>query len=181
MTSKYVPPALRNKNRFTTLEEETRPSPIPKQEEFPSLGGSPRTSSNGWKTKKSFAVLATEWNDHSEEEKAKEEYRRETEKREAEKRERDMRNMVVFKRRDSFDEYDDNAYIVEDTSPAPPYEEDGWTTVERKVRRELSEEEKHARLEAREAEEKERKAQEDSVWNASNADDWDYRDRRVNN
>ena len=181
-SNKYIPPAFRNKNRFMTLDEDARaPTPMPKQEEFPVLGGSPRTTSNGWKAKKSFAVLATEWNDHSEEEKTKEEYRRVAEKRESEKRERDMRNMVVFERRSSFDDaYDENTYMMEDAAPATQDTGD-WVTIERKARREISEDEKQMREEAREAEERDRNAYEDSVWNASNADEWDYRDRRVNN
>jgi hypothetical protein len=68
-----------------------------------------------------------------------------------------------------------------DENDTTPTENDGWVTIERKVRHEFSEEERQARMEAREAEDKARQAQENSVWNTSNADDWDYRDRRVNN
>jgi hypothetical protein len=174
-TNKYVPPAFRNanKNRFSSLDER----PIPKQEDFPTLGATQAPPTTHWKTKKSFAVMATEWNDHSEYEKMRGEYSTAKEKREAAIRERDMRNIVPFQPHRSPGE------IREDESElmAEPVEHDEWKTIERKARREYSDEEKHAREEAREAEEKARQAQEDSVWNSSNADDWDYRDRRTIN
>ena len=174
-TNKYIPPAFRNasKNRFSTLDER----PIPKQEDFPTLGVSQTSTSTHWKTKKSFAVMATEWNDHSEYEKMRGEYSNANQRREAAIRERDIRNVVTFQPHASSDEirHDESELIAE------PIEHDGWQTIERKARREYSDEEKHAREEAREAEEKARQAQEDSVWNASNTDDWDYRDRRTIN
>lgn len=174
-TNKYIPPAFRTttKNRFSSLEER----PLPKQEDFPTLGTSQTTPSTNWKTKKSFAVMATEWNEHSEYEKMRGEYSSANEKREAAIRDRDMRNIVTFQPTTSVD------IIREDESELMPVpmEGDEWRTIERKVRREYSDDEKHAREEALEAEEKARQAQEDSVWNSSNADEWDYRDRRTVN
>ncbi len=57
MSGKYVPPALRSKKEPTLTSDD-----------FPSLGGSKQTEKTSFKPTRSFAVLATEWNEHEEDE-----------------------------------------------------------------------------------------------------------------
>jgi hypothetical protein len=173
MSSKYIPPALRNKASVP---------PVPSANEFPSLGsarGSPNTT---WKHKTSFAVLASEWREQSEEDAEKREIQQATERREAERRAAEER-MIVHHRKRHIDEiyemeedYEDDTMWAQTTART---NEDGWTTVERKAKKELTLEETILREQKREEEEKRAQAERDSVWDASANNDWDYRDRRA--
>lgn len=164
MSSKYVPPAFRAK---------APPAP----QEFPALASVESNTSSQWKSKTSFAVLAAEWRDHAEEDAAVRAHQMEEEKRQAEKDAAEQRRIVRHKR--TIDEvYDDADYDEPPTNPAD--NDDGWVTIERKVRKELTPEEKFAREQKREEEETRAKREHDSVWgDASGNTDWDYRDRRA--
>jgi hypothetical protein len=169
-SNKYVPPALRSKA-------------IPTASDFPALGTA-RVQNNTWKT--SFAVLASDWNEHAEEETAKREFKAAVEKREADKRAAEQRAFVNRKRPvDAIYDMDCEEDRVEDSiwaaAGAPKEEENGWTTVEPKLKKELTLEERIARDQKVEEEEKRaqaaREAARDSVW--GDASEWDYRDRRA--
>lgn len=168
MSGKYVPPAMRNKKNSG---EESKVK-IPSQDEFPSLGSGKSKSS--FKPIRSFAALATEWNEHAEEEKVRKETREMMDRREAERREADTRHVFVYRQR----EVEYNSYVEEyDSYQSKSEDPDDWTTIEKKARRDLTPEElleKKLRME-----EEERRLAEDSVWNESNGDEWDYRDRRA--
>ena len=94
-------------------------------------------------------------------------------RREADIRDRDARNVFTYRQTET---YDDN-YFPSDTVEYEQPTTDDWTTIEKKPKRELTEEEKMERELLREVEEGTN--QTDSVWNTQNGDDWDYRDRRV--
>lgn len=171
MSGKYIPPALRNKNRFQF--EEPKPK-VPTQDDFPALGGkSIAKTKTSFQPTRSFAVLATEWNEHEEEEKIRKETREMMERREAEKQAIENRHVFVYHKRDDYDQTD----YVDKYDNHQQHTSDEWTVIEKKARRDLTTEElfeKKLRLE-----EEEKRQAEDSVWNDSTGDDWDYRDRRV--
>lgn len=170
MTSKYVPPGLRNKNHPPVQKEKTFTP-----EEFPSFGTAP-PSSGGWKNKHSFAVLATDWNAQDEDGRIQQEYRRTMEIRENERRQSEMRHIVRLQRGPSSSA--ENSEDDDERPPIPsnPDEADGWTVVRhRKVRREYTEEMRRERDMQREADELRESSEyqrqlEDSVWNASGED-----------
>ena len=153
----YVPPHLRSK-------------PIPKEDDFPSLGV-PKSKSQ-FIPKRSFASLANDWSEESEFQKQKEEVRRAVETREILRRESDIRNLVTFTNNNvRFQEYQPETESVEQPS-------DEWTTVNHiKLKREFTDEERLKRELAKEEEEK-RMKDEYSMWASNANDDWDYRDRR---
>jgi hypothetical protein len=169
-SNKYIPPALRNK----------APTPAPTANEFPALNSSRSSVSNGvWKNKTSFAVLASEWREHAEEETVRRELQEAAEKREQEKRAAEER-MFVPRKRPVDDIYDYEEDEDDEMALSPETTEDaGWTTIERKPRKELSIDEKIARQLKQEEEEKRAQMERDSVWDASGNTDWDYRDRRA--
>ena len=170
MSGKYVPPAMRNKK--TVVED--RKIKMPTADEFPSLGSNSLKTKTSFKPVRSFALLATEWHEHEEEEKIRKEARDAIERREAERRELDNRNVFVYRQND----HDDNSYYEQyDGYQANPSEVDEWKTIEKKTRRELTVEESYEKK--LRMEEEERRMEEDSVWNQGNSDDWDYRDRRA--
>ena len=168
MSGKYIPPAHRNKK----ANVEDANAKVPTQADFPSLGmGKPKVS---FKPIRSFAALATEWQEHEEEEKIRKEAREMIERREAEHREIDNRNVFVYRQNDDENVEYDEEYGGYPLKTSNPYD---WTTIEKKARRELTTEEmyeKKVRME-----EEERRMAEDSVWNNGNEDAWDYRDRRA--
>ena len=168
MSGKYIPPALRNKK--ANVEEAKMK--VPTQADFPSLGmGKPKVS---FKPIRSFASLATEWQEHEEEEKIRKEARDMIDRRDAERREIENRNVFVYRQNEDENvEYDEEygGYSLKTSNP------DDWTMIEKKARRELTTEEmfeKKLRME-----EEERRMAEDSVWNNRQDDEWDYRDRRA--
>lgn len=161
----YVPPHLRNKKKVEEI--------VPPKDDFPVLGMSKTKTS--FPPKRSFAALAMEWSEEADIQKQKEEYRKEMENREMRRKEAEMRNVVKFT---NTTHYTDDAYPEEDTVLYPSSSDD-WTTVNhKKLKRELTIEEKMERDAIREEEEK-RMNEEDSMWNSNPADEWDYRDRRV--
>lgn len=168
MSGKYIPPSLRNRKQVENDNKQKVPSP----DDFPSLGYVKPKSS--FKPIRSFAVLANEWQEHAEDEKIRKETRETMERREAERREADNRNVFVYRQHEvESNTYDDYC----DGYESRPTESDDWTTIEKKARRELTTEElfeKKMRME-----EEERRLAEDSVWNDSKGDEWDYRDRRA--
>lgn len=170
-SNKYVPPALRSKS-------------LPTASDFPALGTA-RVQNNSWKTKTSFAVLASDWNEHAEEEAAKREFQAAIEKQELDKRAAERRTVVSRKRHvDDIYEMECEEDRVEDSIWAADESKedgDGWTTIESKAKKELTLEERIARDQKIEEEEKRaqaaRDAGRDSVW--GDASEWDYRDRRA--
>ena len=171
MSGKYIPPSLRNRNRFVIDEPKQK---VPTADDFPSLGGTSVTKHKAsFQPVRSFAVLATEWNEHAEDEKIRKEAREAMEHREAEKRAIESRNVFVYHKNDHY--YDDQ--YEHEYNEQVEVGSDGWTTVQKKAQKDLTAEElleKKLRLE-----EEERRLAEDSVWNDSTGDDWDYRDRRA--
>jgi hypothetical protein len=169
MSGKYIPPAMRNKGRFQTEESIQK---IPSQDDFPAFGSvKPKTA---FKPVRSFAVLANEWQEHSDDEKARKETRDIIERREAERRETENQNVFIYRQHEHKANTYDDEYVGCQSNPT---DVDDWTTIEKKARRELTTEElyeKKLRME-----EEERRLAEDSVWNDSKGDDWDYRDRRA--
>lgn len=163
--TKYIAPSLRNKARITPNDD------------FPALTNKTKTNS-GSQWKHSFASLATQWKVLDEEETEKREFREAIEKREAERRESELKNIVLTRKRHIDAIYEeDNEYLSEENDDTSFENNDGWTVVERKIRRELTEEERLAR--EHNQENVEQKENEQSVWNTNNEnDDWDYRDRR---
>lgn len=167
MASKYVPPALRNKKG----EEPTKK--LPTIDEFPTLGPAIARTKTGFAPTRSFAVLASEWNEHAEDEKIKKETHDNISRREANLRERDARNVFTYRQH----EHEDRSYFKSENIEYEEDATDDWTTIEKKPKREFTIEEKIARDIRREEEEK---AMEDSsVWNVQHTDEWDYRDRRT--
>ncbi len=132
-SGKYVPPHMRNKK----VEEPPAPAPSPAPASEP--------SSTPWGEKKTFAQLAKEWD-----EKMKLD---ELEKKQIEKEEEDHRmyrrvNMPLphFHNVHRFVEPEDDEFPPEEEAPKPePTGEDEWITVDRKVRRKKTMEERLAR------------------------------------
>ena len=160
MSGKYVPPALRNKKE-----------PSLTSDDFPSLGGSKQPTKTSFKPTRSFAVLATEWNEHEEDEKIRKETRDSAQRHEAQRRALNDRNVFVYR--------PDTEYYNEDRpdDSLQPLADDDWQVIQKKAQRELTTEElfeKKARME-----EEEKRMEEDSVWKDGNLTDWDYRDRRA--
>jgi hypothetical protein len=161
MSGKYIPPALRNKKE-----------PSLTSDDFPSLGISSQQSKTSFKPTRSFAVLATEWNEHEEEEKLRKEAQQSIQRHEAQRRAINDRNVFVYR--------PDAEYYNEDRpddSVQPLCADDEWQVIQKKAQRELTTEElfeKKARME-----EEEKRMEEDSVWKDGNLTDWDYRDRRA--
>lgn len=167
MSGKYIPPALRNKKGEEPIKK------LPTIDEFPSLGSSVVRTKTGFAPTRSFALLASEWNEHTEDEKIKKETQDLMSRREANVRERDARSVFTYRQI----EEQDTSYYVAENIESEQNTTDDWTTIEKKPKREFSMEEKMARDLRHEAEEK---AMEDSsVWNVQHGDDWDYRDRRT--
>lgn len=168
-SNKYVPPALRNRKdekRVNDLKDTT--------ENFPTLGSAPARAPSTW-TKKSFAVLAAECDAHSKEEKERLEFEAARRRRDEERRRSDEEHLVRMHRPVQWFVPVDEECVAEEDEKA----DDGWTTIERKAKREFTLEELHARALAREAEEAKEAELQKSVWNDHAANDWDYRDRRT--
>lgn len=172
MASSYVPPHLRNRHASKTVEKK-----VPGSDEFPILGSSAVRSSARPALTRSFALLASEWKDHEEEEKIQKEAKDERNRREMEVRRREERNVIVYK--NETDSYYDNYANPQDSEYGEEYDPE-WTTIEKKPKKELTLEEKIERDIQRETDERSA-AQDASVWNESASNDWDYRDRRGNN
>lgn len=161
MSGKYIPPALRNKKEPTLTSDD-----------FPSLCRPSQPTKTSFKPTRSFAVLATEWNEHEEDEKIRKEAQQSIHRHEAQRRAIDDRNVFVYRR----DQEDYNDDVQEDADKVPSADDD-WKIIQKKAQRELTTEElfeKKMRLE-----EEERRLEEDSVWKDGTLGDWDYRDRRA--
>lgn len=158
--SKYVSPGKRDNKKADVVLKPT---------DFPALStGAPKAVIL---PKKSFALLASDWQERAEEDKMAEEYRKATNRRENERIEMDRRMMIVHHRMEEqiHEKYE------EDT---PFIQKDEWTTVDRKKTMvELTAEDRAIREQA--MEENKKKAQDESVWNGNDNEGWDYRDRRV--
>ena len=161
MSGKYVPPAMRAKQQPTLSSDD-----------FPSLGGLSKPSKTSFKPTRSFAVLATEWSEHEEEEKIRRETREETERHEAQRRALNDRNVFVYRRDNDYDIQDTTDETNQDAAP-----DDEWKVIQKKAYRELTTEELFEKKERMEEEEK--RMEEESVWKDGNLADWDYRDRRA--
>jgi hypothetical protein len=167
-SNKYVPPALRNRKdekRVVELKDTA--------ENFPTLGSASVRAPSPW-TKKSFAVLAAECDAHSKEEKERLEFEAARRRREEERKRFDEQHLVRMYRPVHENDVHEECLAEEDEKM-----DDGWTTIERKAKREFTLEELHAREAAREAEETNEAELQKSVWNEHAANDWDYRDRRT--
>ena len=161
MSGKYVPPALRNKKE-----------PILSSDDFPSLGGSKQTTKTSFKPTRSFAVLATEWNEHEEDEKVRKETLESAQRDEAQRRAINSRNVFVY--RPDADYYNEDR---PDDSVQAVSADDEWKVIQKKAYRELTTEELFEKKER--MEEEERRMEEESVWKDGGVTDWDYRDRRA--
>lgn len=169
MSSTYIPPYLRNRKTNSVPEKK-----LPTPDDFPSLGAVP-VRTNAWSSSRSFAVLASEWKEHDDEEQIKKEAKDSRAQYEADLRRRDEHNVFVFK--NDVDGCDESYSLPEDAEVKDMPDSD-WTTIEKKAKRELTIEEKIERQIAQEAEEK-AALDKDSVWNENAGDEWDYRDRRT--
>lgn len=169
MSGKYVPPAMRNKKANV---EESKVK-LPTQDDFPALGSNNSKTKASFKPIRSFAVLATEWQERDEEEKIRKEAQEMIERRDAERRELENRSVFIYRQHDF--EHTTNAY--DNDNQPDSLEVDEWTRIEKKARRELTAEELYEKK--MRIEEEEKQMAEDSVWNHGNDDEWDYRDRRA--
>lgn len=167
MSGKYIPPAMRNRKHNV----EDSKSKVPSPDDFPTLGASrPKTA---FKPVRSFALLASEWQEHDEEEKVRKDTREMMECRETQRREIEDSKVFVYRQSevDTYEYREDNS-----GHQSRPTNVDDWTTIEKKAKRELTLEEMYEKKLRMEEEEK--RMAEDSVWNTNN-DEWDYRDRRA--
>jgi hypothetical protein len=169
MTSQYVPPHLRNRIAKAT-EVDLKP------ESFPILSGSApvRTNAGTWTKPKSFASLAREWNEKADDEKLQREMNEQRERSRIQRENMEQRSHFVY--REPRQAYDGFVY---DSYEEPEEQlEDEWKDVShKKLRPELTLEEKmekQARMEAEEAGRND--TNDESVWNT---EEWDYRDRRT--
>jgi hypothetical protein len=169
MASQYVPPHLRNRIAKAT-EVDLKP------ESFPVLSGSApvRTNAGTWTKPKSFASLAREWNEKADDEKLQREM---NEQRERSRIQREnMEQRIHFVYREPRQAYDGFVYDSYEEPEALPKDE--WKDVShKKLRPELTLEEKmekQARMEAEEADRND--INDESVWKT---EEWDYRDRRT--
>jgi len=166
MSRSYVPPSRRQKAPIQKIGVE-----INNLNDFPSL------SASGPKTRflptKSFAALASEWDERAKEEKDQAEQRKAIANQEKEQMEIRRMNIVQHKPVEFLEpDYDDEG------EAAPLIvEKDEWTTINHtKIRRELTVEEKYLR-DQRLAEEERQAEQGNTFWTENS--DWDYRDRRT--
>ena len=176
MSDKYIPPSRRNAaaSNKTTVSLDTQ--------NFPTLSNKTPTLPPT-KSGISFSALASEWNEKELEDKNERDTREELEKNRAERAEAESRRTFAPLRREyntpepyvyAVEEEDDSRALVEKAS------DDGWKTVDKKARKQLSYEENMERK--RKFEEAEARMYDDSsVWNSSEhrSDDWSHRDRRT--
>lgn len=159
MSGKYVPPSLRNRSepvlnfpQLSTRQPLVAPSPMAKP----------------------YSALATEWN---EEDRVQKEFQTELDRRNREREEANRRNKVSLHR--EYHGSDEYIYSAEEQPLVPPskVDADGWQTVEKKVKKELTLEQQIER--------KERylqtleKGEDDTVWGSNANEEWGYRDRRA--
>jgi len=165
MSEKYIPPSRRGK---------TDKPLVVSPDNFPQLSARQHISSNA-QLSKPFSALATEWNEKDEHENEQKQFQKELESRNRERDEAIMRSVVHHRT----DKYESEEWVEPQQLAISRTDPDGWQTVERKAKRELTLEEKdEKRQKFLEAEEK-RKLEDDSVWNtnARNAEEWTYRER----
>lgn len=173
MTSRYVPPHTRNRRGNDTVPNK---QDIPSPDSFPALlSGSTvvRTDAPSWSKGKSFASLAREWKDQTEEEKQQRELQMEIENAQRMRDEAAARNHFTFQHHEDEDSiYDINENQAEQIKQAA----DEWTLVDRtKIVRELTNEERMERDMAREEEERLLNERNESVWKT---EEWGYGERR---
>lgn len=164
MKSQYIPPHLRKADHTITM----------KPESFPSLSGATVVRSNAkiWSNTKSFSSLARDWDQKAKEEKEREEYEKQREEARIRREKMEERMHFTYHKHDEEDEEEEYDH---DNDQTDVMEDDGWTTVEKKQKIELTPEQKLEKQQ-REIEQEEKQRQDDeSVWDA---DQWDYRDRR---
>ena len=167
MSNKYVPPSKRNNAAPVKSEF------VMKEDEFPALSNNGPTQKNI--PMKSFAALASDWDEKTKEEKELAEHRQALAKQEHERISRDRMNVVCH----TWTGVEENNYNIEDEEAPLNVEKDEWTTINRvKTKRELTVEEKYIR-DQKMMEEEMRMQNEHTVWQQDS--DWDYRDRRTQN
>jgi hypothetical protein len=169
MASQYVPPHLRN--RISKADEVNL-----KPESFPALSGSApvRTNAGTWTKPKSFASLAREWNEKADDEKQQREMNELSEQSRIQRQNIEKRSHFVY--REERQAYDGFVYDSYEEPEALP--KDDWKDVShKKLRPELTLEEKMEKQSRMEAEETAKNDNnDDSVWKT---EEWDYRDRRT--
>lgn len=173
MTS-YIPPhARRTKERKAPwkMEEDVKIKSLANTDEnFPKLGGSSTVNKSSWSGNKSFASLASEWKELDADKKMDEERSRLHEIR--------TRNIVLFHKIPHYDEVDEDSYnSLDEAPPQTNPEEEGWTTISKKIRpireKTLDELEREAEDERRQREEQE------SMWAANQPQEYEtYWDKR---
>jgi len=165
MSEKYIPPSRRAK---------TDKAVVVSPDNFPQLSARQQIPSNP-QLSKPFSALATEWNEKDEQETEQKDFQKKLEARNRERDEAIMRSVVHHRR----DKYESEEWVEPEQPAISRTDPDGWQTVERKAKRELTVEEKDERRQKfLEAEEK-RRLEDDSVWNTNtrNAEEWTYRER----
>lgn len=168
MTSQYVPPHLRNRiNKATEVDL--------KPESFPVLSGSApvRTNAGTWTKTKSFASLAREWNEKADEDKLQREINEQREQSRVQRQMIEERSHFFYSHTEKH--YDGFVYDAVEVPKDLP--KDDWKDVShKKLRAELTLEEKMEKEARLEAEETANNDPDDSVWKT---EEWDYRDRRT--
>ena len=169
MSRNYIPPHIRNRIQKTEPKKEVNLS----SENFPSLGGNlVRSNAGNFNKTKSFASLARDWNEHSEEEKLQREIHEIREQSRVQRDITDRRSHFTYYKQD--EDVESNYDVYENQVESP--KKDEWELVDnKKYRPELTVEQKIEREDKEEQEERQQKEKEDSVWNT---EQWDYRDRR---
>jgi hypothetical protein len=172
MSGKYVPPSRRN-NRAEPVQPTLTPEYFPHLSTRQSLVAPPQLS-------KQYSALATEWNEKEEEERTQKNFQTELDKRNRQREEASRRNVVYLHR----DYHGPDEYIYSGDEPvvsAPKVDPDGWQVVEKKPKREFTQEEQMERKQRFMEAEEQQKKEDDSVWGSSSkgVDEWGYRDRRA--
>lgn len=165
MSSKYVPPAMRNRKKFQQPQVEEKPAVCEFNDtNFPTLGNG-QAKAVVWGGAKSFAQLANEWKEKDENDemvKENEEYQKKKESTYASRHNVPLPKFHPVGRFTDVEEDEE-----EETVNKPKDDESEWTTVDRrKYRKEKTFEEKiAAQLEA--------EAKEESVWNLEEQEEYE--------
>lgn len=171
----YVAPHSRNKSgrkpSWKAEEEKQESARISKlittETNFPSLPSGYAKAPNIWGGSKSFASLASEWKEKSDEDKAAEEHER--------LRQIRMASTAPTPRFYRMQPIEDDYYENEEVVHKPENSEEDWTLISKKVR--VAKEISHEQLD-KEYAEAENEKQENNMWNDQPRDHETYWDER---
>lgn len=170
MSTKYVPPYLRNKKETTKVVPVVEEIVVT-EDNFPALGSGVTTAKVFDKPDgKSFASLASTWGTEAEQQKKADELKKKYEEAQDQIRRHPVVSLPKFHNVRHFVEPEDDE--LEDEESSPPVandEEEGWTEVrpKKKVRRPKTFEEKMARPPT-----PDENSKDDTVWNAEDEDSY---------